>query len=280
MDAMNQTANEQVTLWNGPSGRAWVEAQELLDAMFQPFEDLLVEAASARPRSAVLDVGCGTGGTTLAVARRLGRSAASVGIDISDPMLTVARARAERERSVARFIVADAQRHAFEPATFDLIVSRFGVMFFDDSVRAFANLRRAAQDGAELRFLAWRSPAENAFMTTAERAAGPLLPGVPARRPGPGQFAFADEGRVREILAESGWSEIDIRPIDVVCTLPERELTRFFTRLGPLGLALKDADDETRAHVVETVRRAFEPFVRGDEVRYTAACWAVGARGS
>ena len=145
------------------------------------------------PERRVLDVGCGTGSTTLAVARLLGAKGRCTGIDISEPMIAAARARAEREGTPASFIRADAQTHAFEPASFDMIISRFGVMFFDDSVRAFANLRRAARDDAELRFIAWRSAAENPFMTTAERAAAPLLPNLPARRPdAPGQFAFAD----------------------------------------------------------------------------------------
>jgi SAM-dependent methyltransferase len=278
MDATTQPANEQMTLWNGPSGRAWVEAQELLDGMFQPFEDHLVEASRPHAGGSVLDVGCGTGSTTLAVARRLGGGATAVGVDISAPMLAVARARAEKERLPARFIVADAQRHAFAPGSFDVVVSRFGVMFFDDAVQAFGNLRRAAKGGAELRFVAWRSPADNPFMTTAERAAAPLLPNLPMRRPGPGQFAFADPSHVQGILRDSGWSEVDIEPVDVVCAFPARELTRFLTRLGPLGLALKDADENTRARVIDTVRRAFEPFVHGHEVRYGAACWTVGAR--
>ena len=145
----------------------------------------------------VLDVGCGTGSTTLAVARRLGAKGRCIGIDISEPMIAAARARAEREGTPASFIRADAQTHAFEPASFDMIISRFGVMFFDDSVRAFANLRRAAKQTPSLRFIAWRSAAENPFMTTAERAAAPLLPNLPARRPdAPGQFAFADRDRV------------------------------------------------------------------------------------
>jgi SAM-dependent methyltransferase len=227
----------------------------------------------------VLDVGCGTGSTTLAVARTIGAGGRCVGIDISDPMIAAARARAERERAPASFIRADAQRHDFEPGSFDMIISRFGVMFFDDSVRAFANLRRAAQDGAELRFIAWRSAVENPFMTTAERAAAPLLPNIPARRPdAPGQFAFADQRRVHRILEESGWTDIDIRPIDVACTLPEKELVRYFTRLGPLGLLLPEVDDRARGQVIETVRAAFAPYVRGAEVCYTAACWMVGAR--
>jgi SAM-dependent methyltransferase len=279
MDVARQTDDEQEKLWNGVAGRAWVEAQELLDQLFKPFERLLVEAVSATSVTRVLDVGCGTGSTTLAVARLLGANGRSTGIDISDPMIAAARARAEQASTPASFIRANAQTHAFEPASFDMIISRFGVMFFDDSVRAFANLRRAARDDAGLRFIAWRSAVENPFMTTAERAAAPLLPNLPARRPdAPGQFAFADPRHVHRILEESGWAGIDIRPIDVACTLPEQELVRNVSRLGPLGRILHETDEQTRKEVLEAVRAAFDPYVHGAEVRFTAACWMVSAR--
>jgi SAM-dependent methyltransferase len=194
-------------------------------------------------------------------------------------MLDAARARAERAGTPARFIRADAQSYELEASSFDAIMSRFGVMFFDDSVRAFANLRRAARTGAELRCIVWRSPDENPFMTTAERAAAPLLPSVPPRVPdAPGQFAFANAQRVRRILEESGWVEIDIQPIDVECTMPESALTQYATRFGPLGRVLDEADEATRGRVVKAVRAAFEPYVHGTEVRYDAACWMIGAK--
>ena len=279
MDAMHETDNQQAALWNGRAGRAWAEAQEVLDQVLRPFEDLLVDAVCARSRHRVLDVGCGTGSTTRAVALRLGANGHCVGIDISEPMIAAARASAQREGAPASFVRADAQTHAFAPASFDMIISRFGVMFFDEPVAAFANLRRAATDDAELRFIAWRSAAENPFMTTAERAAAPLLPDIPARRPdAPGQFFLADRHRISSILEESGWAEVDIRSIDVDCTLPETELVGYITRLGPVGLALQEADEHTRAQVIETARTAFDPYVHGTEVRFTAACWMVGAR--
>jgi SAM-dependent methyltransferase len=279
MTLPNQIEDEQRALWNGPAGCAWVEAQDSLDQMFKPFEDLLIEAVSTAPAAAVLDIGCGTGSTTLAVAGLLGAQRRCVGIDISEPMLAAARARAEREGSAASFIRADAQRYTFEPASFDMFISRFGVMFFENCVQAFANLRRAATDDARLRFVAWRSAKENPFMTTAERAAAPLLPNIPARRQNaPGQFAFADRHRVYSILQASGWAEIDIRPVDVLCTLPEKALERYLTRLGPVGLILQEADERTRVQIVEKVRAAFDPYVCGGEVSFTAACWMVAAR--
>jgi len=281
MDAMRRSNDEQAARWSGPAAHAWVEAQTVVDGILRPFEDLLVEAVSVEHGDHVLDVGCGTGSTTLAIARRLGPAGSCVGVDISEPMITAAEARAEREGTPASFVHADAQEHGFAPGTFDHIVSRFGVMFFNDSVRAFSNLRRAARDEAGLRFIAWRGPAENPFMTTAERAAAPFLPNLPVRRPDePGQFAFADRDRIHHILAESGWAAIAIRPVDVACTLPERELVPYFTRFGPLGLVLRETDEETRTQVVEAVRAAFDPYVEGTEVRFTGACWTVGARAS
>lgn len=281
MDATPPNEDEQAKLWNGRSGRVWVDAQEVLDGMFKPFEDLLVEAVSPEAGGRVLDVGCGTGSVLLAVARRLGAKGHCIGIDISEPMLALARVRAEREGTPASFIRANAQSHAFEPASFDQIISRFGVMFFDDPVQAFKNLLRAARPGAELQFIAWRSAAENPFMTTAERAAAPLLPNLPVRKPGgPGQFAFADPQRVSSILAESDWAHVKLEPIDVTCTMPEKELLGYVTRLGPVGMLLQEADDPTRRQVIETVRAAFEPYVHGAEVRFTAACWKVTARAS
>src|SRR5262249_54018351 len=157
--------------------------------------------------SRVLDVGCGAGATTFAMARRLGAAGRCVGVDISEPLLTAAKAHASTKGARnADFLHADAQTHRFEPESFDAVISGFGVMFFEDPEVAFANLRRATRDSGKLAFVAWRSPAENPFMIAARRAAEPLLPNMPAADPNaPGQFAFADGERVRGILERSGW---------------------------------------------------------------------------
>ncbi len=270
--------NDQQKLWNGPSGQAWVEAQAMLDGMYAGIEQLLAAEVASRGARRVLDVGCGTGSTTLAAARAAGPEGRCTGVDISEPMLALARSRAERERAAATFICADAQQHPFTPASFDLVISRFGVMFFDDPVAAFANLRRAAAPRAGLRAIAWRSPRENPFMTAAEQAAQPLLPELPPRQPGaPGQFAFADAARVRSILQQSGWSDADVRPIDVPCVFPEAELQGYAGRLGPVSLALRGADEPLRQKVLEAVRAGYTPWVSGGEVRFIAACWSISA---
>ncbi len=274
----NEVRAEQTAMWNGPSGAAWIDAQEILDAMFRPFEDLLMDAIPAGSAWRVLDIGCGTGATTLAAARRLGARGSAVGIDISEPMVAVARQRARAATLAAEFIAADAEGHPFDPENFDILISRFGTMFFADPVRAFANLRRAARTGAQLRTITWRAASDNPFMTTAERAAAPLLPALPPRRAdGPGQFAFADEHKTGRMLAAGGWSGVEHRRLDVVCTLPARELDRYVTRLGPVAQYLRQADEATRRRVTDAVLAAFEPFRHGSDVRYTAACWMVSA---
>ena len=233
-----------------------IEAGARIVGCCRTVEAALILANQSDIDAALLDVRLGTG-TIAPVARRL----------------------AEQERTPATFICADAQTHAFEPASFDLITSRFGVMFFTDPVQAFANLRKAAASDARLCCIAWRSAAENPYMTTAERAAAPFLPNLQARiANAPGQFGFADAQRVHAILEESGWTEIEIRPIDVLCTLPESELNGYATRFGPVGVALREADPRTRAQVIATVRAAFAPFVHADEVRFTGSCWMIGAR--
>ena len=279
MSAVRSSEAGEAMQWGSARGHAWVEAQELLDKLFQPFEDILVDAVGAVAGHCVLDIGCGTGSTTVAIARRLHAGGGIVGADISEPMIAAARARAERERVPATFVRGDAQTYAFEPASYDTIVSRFGVMFFDDSVRAFANLHRAAKDGAALRAAVWRNAADNPFMTVAERAAAPLLSNLPVRKPDePGQFAFGDPQHVHDILKRSGWSAVDLRPLDIACTLPEKDLASYLTRLGPVGIALQGTDVQTRVRVVDTVRAAFDPYVHGADVRFTAACWMIEAR--
>jgi SAM-dependent methyltransferase len=279
MEQTDQANEDQAVRWNGTAGRAWVELQAQLDQMFAPFERLLADAAQASGARAVLDVGCGTGATTLAIARRLGDGANCTGVDISGPMTALARERAARDGLPARFILGDAQTWPFPPASFDMVVSRLGVMFFDDAIRAFANLRQATRDGGALRFIAWRGPEENPFMTTAERAAAPLLPALPPRRPGePGQFGLADRNRIARILEQGGWRDIDIAPIDVECTLAESELIRYVTMLGPVGLLLQQQASDQRERIVAAMRAAFQPYVAGGEVRFISAGWMVAAR--
>jgi ubiquinone/menaquinone biosynthesis C-methylase UbiE len=275
-------ANEQAELWRGAAAaRGWIEAEGLIEELFKPIERMLAETVAEQKAHAVLDVGCGTGGTTVAAARALAPGARAVGVDISEPMVAAARERAKREGVHADFVVADAETHAFQPASFDALISRFGVMFFADPLRAFTNLRRAAAPDAGLKFVAWRGMAENPFMTVAEESARPLMPDLPVRHDDePGQFGLADADRVRRILEESGWGAVDIRAADFACAMPESALVQYLTKFGPVGreLTTTNADEATIERVLEAVQPAFDPYMHGDEVRFTAACWVIGAR--
>jgi SAM-dependent methyltransferase len=279
MDTTRATTDDQAARWKGSSGQAWVETQALMDATYRPLERLLLEPVHA---GRVLDVGCGTGSTTVAAAERVGAAGGSVtGVDISAAMLAAARTRADKAGVRVDLVEADAQEHPFEPATFDTVMSRFGVMFFADPTRAFANLRRATSAGGGLRMVVWRSASDNPFMTTAQRAAATLLPDLPTRGPDePGPFALADPDRLTGILRDAGWAGIDLRATDTPCVMPEAELVTYFTRFSAVGQAFPGLDEETRAAVIETVRPAYDPFVDGAEVRFTAACWLVTARAS
>jgi SAM-dependent methyltransferase len=271
---------DQAALWNEASGKTWVELQALLDRMLAPFADVVVGEAFPGSGGRVLDVGCGAGATTLMMARRLGPDGYALGADISAPLVAAARERADAEGLAnAAFVQADAQTHPFEAENFDAVMSRFGVMFFDDPEAAFANFRRAARPGGKLAFVAWRSPAENPFMTAAMRAAAPYLPQAPAPKPdAPGQFGFADGQRVRRILAAAGWGAVEVKPLDVESSVPEADLRTYVTRMGPVGAALRDLPEEKRAEIARAVSAAFDPFVKDGEARFTAACWLATAR--
>lgn len=271
---------DQAALWNDASGRTWVEMQEVLDRILAPFGARLIDEAFPGEGAHVADIGCGAGATTLAMARRVGRAGSCLGVDISGPLVGAAKARgAGEEVGNAAFIQADAQTYPFDAGRFDAIISRFGVMFFDDPEAAFANLRRAGRPGATLTFIAWRGPADNPFLTLAVRTAAPYLPPLPAPGPDdPGQFAFADADRVRRILAASGWSDIGIHPLDLPCSIAEADLMPYVTKLGPVGAALRDADDAARARIADLLRDAFAPLVRDGVAAFTAACWLVTAR--
>jgi len=273
-------ADQHVPSWNGHSGNAWADLQPMLDRLYQPFEKILSDAVVTDGVRDVLDVGCGTGATTLALAERLGTARRCTGIDISQVLVDIARHRAEAAgASNARFVLGDGQSQAFAPKSFDAVASRFGVMFFADPVAAFTNIHNATRPRGGLTCIAWRPKSENPFQTTAERAAEPLIGRVgPSDPQAPGQFGFADADRVRRILAASGWDAIDIAPIDVPLALPRDDLAVYIRRMGYVAIALPDLEEKLRAKVTDALDQAFAAFLIDDVARFNAACWMIRAR--
>jgi len=273
------TANEdQIKFWNEKAGQNWTILQARMDANMAAIGDAVLAFAQAKPGIAVLDVGCGTGFTSLALARA---GAKVTGVDISKPMLGLARERAAKAGLDISFVEADASIYSFAPE-FDLIFSRFGVMFFDAPVAAFANMRTALKPGGRMAFICWRTPPENPWASAPLLAAKPFLPEQPPPDPlAPGPFAFADAKRVEDILSRGGFSDIRIEKLDTVMTLGDDLglAASQMLQIGPLSRAVGDVDDATRAAIARAVHGALAKFVRPDgEIAPAAACWLVAAK--
>lgn len=267
---------DQAAHWS-EAGQVWVEHSGPLDRFLDTVTPALLDAAFPGAGAAVLDIGCGYGSTTLAMARRLGPGGRCLGVDISAPMLGLARARAEGVAGVA-FRQADAQTADLGVGAFDAAMSRFGVMFFDDPTAAFGNIRRAVKPGGRQAFVCWRSPLENAFFSAPAMAAAPLLPPAPPPEPGaPGQFAFADKARVGAILDAAGWKGVSIDELDAPASLSLADARELLLGVGPVGAALR-ADPRLEARLTEAMTGALEPYRVGEQLKVNAACWLVTAR--
>ncbi len=273
---------DQVTFWTGDGGAIWMKAEARIETAIATLGDRALAAAAPRPGESVLDVGCGTGPTTRLLARAVAPSGTVLGLDLSVPMIAEAARRAAAESLTnVRFVAGDASAHAFEPASMDLLFSRFGVMFFGDPPTAFTNLRRALKPGGRLTFLCWRTFKENGWAFVPFMAGVPLLPPLPRPAPDePGPFAFGDPARVTGILTAAGFAGITIEPIDELQALATGGLDEAVTQateMGPLARLLRDTPDDLRAKVADAVRAALAPHATKDGVRLPAACWLVKA---
>jgi SAM-dependent methyltransferase len=282
---MAEANAEQRAFWNEQAGPLWVAHQERLDRQIGPHGEAALAKLAAQPGERVLDLGCGCGDSSLALARAVGPTGRVLGVDLSEPMLARARERAAAAGLAhAAFRAADLQTAPLEPGAFDAAFSRFGVMFFADPGLAFANVRRALRPGGRLAFVCWRPVAENPWVRVPMAAAAPLLslpPPPPEGTPGP--FAFGDAARVRRILTEAGFESVVIEPADLVMEPgggdPD-EAADLFLQVGPLAFALREAgaDEALRAKVRGAVREAFAPHVRNGRVALGSAVWLVRAR--
>lgn len=270
---------DQIAYWNGPTAERWAKYQSEMDRNLADAMAGLLKLAAPQPGERVLDIGCGAGETSWRIAEMVGPGGAVLGVDISGPLLAQARGRAKAKN--VHFEQADASTYPFKPE-YDLIFSRFGVMFFDDPPAAFANIRKAAAKEARLAFVCWRPVKENEWTMLPMAAAKPLLPEqLPADPLAPGPFAFADPERVKSILTQAGFRDIRIEKLDGVMDLgPSAEHAGFqMTNLGPVSRALRDESDDTRAKVLAAVTAAFAKSQKpGKTIAPGIACWLVSAR--
>lgn len=277
---MSSPANaQQIEYWNGPVGERWASLQESIDLHLSDITEALVRFAAPQAGERILDIGCGSGTTTLLLALKTEPEGAAAGIDISVPMLSVARARAMAQNADIVFVEADASEYEFQPV-FDLVFSRFGIMFFSDPVAAFANLRTALARNGRLIFVCWRSFEQNRWAWEPMQAALPLLPPQEFADPlAPGPFAFADEARLNHVLEGAGFAGIDIQSYDgsVNMGATEKEAAAEALNIGPLARAATGLDEATRANILRVVEGVYQHHLTPSGVLAPAACWLVRA---
>jgi SAM-dependent methyltransferase len=265
--------------WNSQVGDEWVRHADAIDKMLGELTTATLDSLALKAGERVLDIGCGGGATTLRAADVVGESGRAVGVDISKQLLDLARHRAEGRSNIA-FREADAGAAPIPNAPFDAAFSRFGVMFFDDPVAAFANIRRALAPNGRLVFASWRPFVENHWTALPLTALMPLLkaPLTPADPNAPGPFALSDADKVRWILSEAGWRDVDVASWDgdVVVGATAREAVAFLLKIGPCARAINEQGlDPAAAEDLLLKFLAKHEGPRG--VAFPAACWIVRA---
>lgn len=280
----NETPNaEQIKHWNEVAGPHWVALHDQINSQIRPLGEIAITRAGIKPGERVLDIGCGGGETSIAIARIVGPTGSVLGVDVSGPMLEHAReaVRAESLDNV-RFEQADAQIAPLPDRAKDLLFSRFGVMFFSDPEAAFINLRGALRPGGRMSFVCWRAVTENPWMMIPAMAVMQHIPFAPPDPNAPGPFAFADSGKVRGILERAGFAEVAFEPIDRELTVGGEggDLERaveFLMNMGPAANAIRQAPQEARPIAMRAIREALAPFHGEGGVRMRSAAWIVTA---
>jgi len=276
---------EQIEYWNGEGGRRWAARDDAMDRLLRPIATALLRHLAPAGCRRAIDVGCGGGSQTLMLARELGPAAQVLGVDVSQPLLDVARARfaaPDPGAAAADFLQADAAVHDFAPGQFDLLFSRFGVMFFDEPAAAFRNLRRGLCDGARLGFSCWQSLQDNTWARLPLQAAMQHVASPDKSDPyAPGPFAFADPGRVRGILENAGFAQVEIVPHPVNMQFGDAptlaQAVRELVNIGPVSRLVAGVEPGILDKVQVSIERVVAQFYRDGSLQLPGATWFVTA---
>ena len=274
------------TEWSGEQGKKWAETVEAMDRQLAPATGPGMKRLAPRPGERIIDLGCGGGPTSLELARLVGQSGRVLGLDISPDLLAVARARAEGVGHLA-FAEGDAARHAFEPAAWDALYSRFGTMFFDDPPAALAHLREALVPGGRAVLTVWAEPKHNLWAMLPANAASEVIGPAEKQPPGaPGPFGWATSEIFLPILEAAGWEEIDAIEHDIEMELafgsasdPVTRAVELACRIGPLARRLREAP-EAEAELRRVLAGKFAEHVREDKVMLAGRIRTIRARAS
>lgn len=273
-----------VTDWNGKLGNKWAEHRVWLDSWLEPFGAEALKAASPHSNERILDIGCGAGASTAALAELVGSQGSVLGVDISQALIS--EAQALHSAPQLSFRLADASRDDLNGVTpADLIFSRFGVMFFDEPLAAFARLRERLKPGGRLAFVCWQAEERNDWAQLPLTAIEDIVPTQPSRTGIPGPFAFGDSDYINGILKGAGFTNIQIKPFEQAISFGsgatkaeavDNALAMAF-EVGPLSRALKDQPQDIRDRASDAVRAAFERRAGPTSVEIIGAAWIVTA---
>jgi SAM-dependent methyltransferase len=277
-------ANEaQIRYWNEDGGPTWVAHEARQDIMLEPFDKVLLAAAAPQPGEHALDVGCGFGTTTLELARAVGERGRVMALDVSESMMARVRSRAAAEE-ITNVItrIGDAQTEVLPGGHFDLAVSRYGVMFFDDPVAAFGNIRESLRPAGRLVFVCWQPLPVNEFMAAPLAAMRAVIGPVSAPAGVPGPFAFSDPELVRQILGDAGYQSVVVTGVERPIVMGGGEsidaVVTHGTESGPARRALAEATPEERARARDLVRAMIAARPAADRLTFMGASWLVTAR--
>lgn len=272
--------SEMSAFWNGDAAKRWVDHDERYEAQLAPLTAHVMSRARLRSTDTVLDVGCGTGTLAIAARRKLGTTGSVMGVDISARMLKRARVRlADTGLNRVAFFEGDAQVSTLGTGAYDRIISRLGVMFFDDPGAAFSNLARAAKADARLAFVCWQARSENPWVNTAISAMAEHIDIEPLPESGPGPWSLADPAVITETLQGAGWRDVTATPIhgDLHVGGPGtvEEAVEFVCATGMVFELLAGARKKHRRRAIKAIAEAFEPHHDGTGVAFPYAVWAV-----
>ncbi|MEP2988561.1 MAG: methyltransferase domain-containing protein [Parasphingorhabdus sp.] len=269
---------DQKEYWNDSAGAQWVAEQKLMDAMLAKVTASLMAKAAPHSGERVLDIGCGTGETSVIAADA---GAQVTGVDISEPMLALAKQRLGDRGDTN---LADASEFRDETG-FDLIMSRFGVMFFDNPHAAFANINANLKPEGRMCFACWRAPQENDWVLVPMMAVKPFLPETPEPDPhAPGPFALADADRTSGILEGAGFTDICIKPVDIEMVVADGggvdQALQFVTKIGPAARAMAEVSDAVKNQMLNALEKALAPHESNGRIALKGAIWIVQANQS
>lgn len=275
-------------MWNGRAGESWVRHNSLLEQLLAEPGRECMNLLPLTPAMQILDVGCGCGNQTLELAARLDASSTVIGVDISEPMLGLARElKAANDNALSaevQFALGDASEPLFDEASFDAIYSRFGVMFFEEPVAAFSALRNSLKSGGRLGFVCWREPKLNPFFNAPMEAALTVLPAPAPSAPGaPGPFGLADDNMIQTTLRLAGFKDVSVAPLNLTLSVgaetPFDALFEELIQIGPAAALIAQSDPSLKEKAREAVyNRLTDFYASGQGVSFDANFWLVTAR--